>query len=211
MEFFVIASLGSWSTSIFEFYAEATPPRVFMRDFGVYFVITFNFINVLILLNVVIALMADTYSLMSGVRKGLYNYSIVKTVPSYKLDNYYGGMVCLMYPFNLFTFILTPYWICVSDRKRLKAFNDRVYDVAYFFVTIIISAVFIAFNLVMLPFAFLKNCVHKVNLLRHNKIECSTCFGYFLLGLPLLLIAQITDLWSFIVQSNNRRKIFQSD
>ena len=179
-----------------------------MRDFGVYFVLMFNFINVLILLNVVIALMADTYSLMSGVRKGLYNYSIVKNVPAYKLDNYYGGMVFLMYPFNMITFLLTPYWLCVSDRKRLKAFNDNVYGVAYFFVTILISAVFIALNLVMLPFAYLKTCVHKVNLLRQNRIECSSCFGYILLGLPLLLLSQITDLWAFIVQSNVRRKIY---
>ena len=211
MEFFITASLGSWSSSIFEFYLQSDPPRKFMRDFGVYFVLTFNFLNVLILLNVVIALMADTYSLMTGVRKGLYNYSIVKTVPAYKLDNYYGGMVFLMYPFNIITFFLMPYWICVKDRKKLKAFNDGVYGVAYFFVTIIISAVFIAFNLVMLPFAYLKTCVHKVNLLRQNKIQCSACFGYFLLGLPLLLISQVTDLWSFIVQSNNRRKIYQSD
>ena len=119
MEFFVTASLGSWSTSIFDHYAEGTPPRKFMRDVGVYFVLTFNFINVLILLNVVIALMADTYSLMSGVRKGLYNYSIVKTVPAYKLDSYYGGLALLMPPFCLFTFFCMPYYLCVKDRKRL--------------------------------------------------------------------------------------------
>ena len=109
-----------------------------MRDFAVYFVLTFNFLNVLILLNVVIALMADTYSLMSGVRKGLYNYSIVRSVPAYKLDNYYGGLALFMIPFCIIPFFLMPYYICVKDRLRLKAFNDRLYDFAYFIVTILI-------------------------------------------------------------------------
>ena len=44
----------------------------------------FVFLNVLVLLNFVIAMMADTYTIMTSVRSGLYNYSIIESAPSIK-------------------------------------------------------------------------------------------------------------------------------
>lgn len=76
-----------------------------------YTTLIFVIINLLILLNVVIAMMTDTYSLMSSVRKGLYNYNIVKATYSYKLDSQYGGLILLPPPLCIISFLTIPiYW-----------------------------------------------------------------------------------------------------
>lgn len=74
------AAMGDYDISIFDVFLETNP---FMYWLGVYNTLTFVFINILVLINVVIAMMTDTYSLMTSVRKGLYNYNIIKATPSY--------------------------------------------------------------------------------------------------------------------------------
>lgn len=75
--------------------------------------------NILILLNIVIALMSDTYQTMTSVRKGLYNYNIVQIEPSYKLDKYYGGLIIFNPPFSIISFLLLPFYLTIKDKKRL--------------------------------------------------------------------------------------------
>lgn len=74
------AAMGDYDISIFDIFLETNP---FMYWLGVYNTLTFVFINILVLINVVIAMMTDTYALMTSVRKGLYNYNIIKATPSY--------------------------------------------------------------------------------------------------------------------------------
>ena len=90
-----------------------------LRDYGIYLVIVYSFINVLILLNVVIAMMADTYAMLSSVRQGIYNYSVLSMFPSYKLDKHYGGLVSYTYPYSMFAFFLLPFYLCIKDKKKL--------------------------------------------------------------------------------------------
>ena len=90
-----------------------------LRDYGIYLVIVYSFINVVILLNVVIAMMADTYALLSSVRQGVFNYSILSIFPSYKLDKCYGGIISYCYPYSMFGFFLLPFYCCIKDKKRL--------------------------------------------------------------------------------------------
>lgn len=98
--------------------------REILREVGIFLVLFYVFLNMLILLNIVIAMMADTYVMMTSVRKGIYNYNIIKVAPTYKLDKYYGGLSMLTPPFCLIgTFCLLPYYLSVHDKKRLERFN----------------------------------------------------------------------------------------
>ena len=54
------------------------PERPVTRKVGIYFVLIFVLMNLLVFINVVIAMMADTYVLMTSVKKGVYNYNIIK-------------------------------------------------------------------------------------------------------------------------------------
>lgn len=61
--FFLMAAFGEFEVSIFDVFL---PERPLIREIGVYFVMSFVFLNVLILINVVIAMMADTYAAMTS-------------------------------------------------------------------------------------------------------------------------------------------------
>ena len=60
--FWLQCGLGNWDTGVLDVYDESLPPNEFLKSFGTYMIIIFVFINIIVLLNVVIAMMADTYS-----------------------------------------------------------------------------------------------------------------------------------------------------
>lgn len=201
--YWIQCAFGEWDIGIFEPIKESLPVKYKM---GVYLTFTYVFINMLVLLNVVIAMMADTYALMTSVRKGLYNYTIIKTQSSYMTNKYYGGLLVLNAPFSVISFCLLPFYCFIRDKKKLESFNTRFYLFMQGCFYVPLSAVFISLNLLMVPFAFLKTCVHKVNLLRKGIVTFRACLAYPIIGLPILLYAQLTDFWAFLKASFSTRK-----
>ena len=117
--YWVNCALGDWDLEIFDQLIEKTPPSPYLRDYGIYLVIIYSFINVLILLNVVIAMMADTYALLSSVRQGVYNYSVLSIFSSYKLDKDYGGLIVFVYPYSIAGTLMLPFFCCIKNKQRL--------------------------------------------------------------------------------------------
>ena len=114
--YWVNCALGNWDLEIFDILLELPTPSPNLRDYGIYLVVIYSFINVIILLNVVIAMMADTYAMLSGVRRGVYNYSVLSIFPSYKLDKCYGGIIAFCYPYSMFGFLILPFYCCIKDK-----------------------------------------------------------------------------------------------
>ena len=173
--------------------------------------LSFVFLNAIILLNVVIAMMADTYANMTSMRQGIYNYNILLIAPAYKLDKRYGAITALPTPLTIFTFILLPYYLCVNDKDRLESFNMKVYKTAYFFVSVVFGIIFVAINLILLPFGYLKTCWYKIKLCKRDIIPVSDVLLYVLGGLIMGIVVQVPDLWAFIKQSWNQEKAKRSD
>ena len=195
--FWISAGLGDWDLSIFDHYRDNfDPPREFHRYVGIYTLLTFVFINVVVLINVVIAMMTDTYRVMTDLRKGVYNYNIIRAAPAYKLDKYYGGLILTTNPFCILSFMLLPFYWFIKNKETLHSLNSRFYLVNYTLVAMPLGVIFFVVNLAMMPFAYLKTCVHKVNLARMGVIGVGSCFGYITTGLFMLLFAQFTDLWA---------------
>ena len=160
--FFQVAFV-SYDLEIFDVYE---PDRPNLKKFGELFMLSFLFVNALILLNVVIAMMADSYGFMANRRIGIYNYMMIKAAPSYANDKHYGALAFLPAPFAVVSFLTIPYYLCVKEKERLRRFTDRFNVSCYFIVSIIISVIFLAINLTLVPFAYLKNCWHKIKLAR---------------------------------------------
>jgi len=165
----------------------------------------------LILLNVLIAMMADTYSLMTSQRKGLYNYGIIRAVPAYKVSKHYGGLLIDVFPFSVIGFLLLPLYAMIKDKTRLIQLTKTVYMLLYTVVALMLSVYYLIANLLMMPFAYLKTCGHKISLLTKKRIGLANCLLYILIGLPLLIVAQATDLYTFLLVSFSTRKRYQSD
>ena len=206
--FFIDAAFGGYDLGVFDIFE---PDRMFLKWFGIIFILIFVFLNLLILLNILIAMMADTYSLMTSVRKGLYNGNIIRAVPAYKTNKVYGGLLILIPPFSILSFLLLPFYLLIKDHEKLKFLTNTVFMTLYTVVAFFLSIYYIICNAIMMPFAYLKTIVHKLNLLRMKKVSCADCLFYVLIGLPLLLVAQLTDLVTFLRVSFASRKRYQSD
>ena len=180
-----------------------------MKKIGIYLVLVFVFLNVLVLLNFVIAMMADTYATMTSVKKGLYNYSIIETAPSFKPEKQYGGLI-LTPPFCLISFLVLPFYIWIQDKKKLEKLNRGLYLIYYTVLSIPMSVVFMASNLLLTPFAYIKTCIQKVTLVKHRAISCPSLLAYLFMGPFVLLFAQLFDLIAFLRVSFSRSKIFTS-
>ena len=141
------------------------------------------FVNALVLLNVVIAMMADTYVFMTSLKIGIYNHSVIKTAPSYANHKHYGALAFLNAPLAVFSFLTIPYYLCVTDKKRLEKFTTRFNMGVYAFFSIPISVAFLVINLLLVPFAYLKTCWHKIKLANSGSISAINVFAYVLFGL----------------------------
>ena len=177
------------------------PERPALNRIGVYFVLSFVFLNLVILINVVVAMMADTYGAMTPLRLGIYSHAVMKTAPAYAPNKHYGPLALLPPPFCAISFLTLPYYLCVKDKARLEKFSRRFNMVAYFFISIIISLAFVVFNLVLLPFAYLKTIGHKITLKNAKLISVCDVVAYVVFGPFSSLIVQVPDLWAFLKTS----------
>lgn len=71
----------------------------------------------------------------------------------------------------------------------------------YFPVSILTSMIFLTINLLLVPFAYVKTCCHKIKLAHANLIPVIDVFSYMFLGLFMGIIVQIPDLWGFLKSS----------
>ena len=89
--------------------------------------------------------------------------------------------------------------------------TKTIYYSIYTPFLVIISVIFLALNLIMMPFAFLKTLIHKILIVSRGETPFYSIFSYLVIGLPLLVLSQFTDLWAFIKSSFFTRKRYQSD
>ena len=86
--------MGSWN---FEVYDEETDDGHVIESvkvIGRMYHIVFLLINVVILLNLVIAILGNTYGMYEPIQNGLFYNVLIHVFPLYDWDNEYGYIVC---------------------------------------------------------------------------------------------------------------------
>lgn len=191
------ASFGSYDLGVFDVYAESPTPS--LKIIGHFFFFIFLFFNLVLLLNMVIAMMADTYAAMNEIKTGIYNYNVLIVEPQWRMNKHFGGIIALSPPLSPLTVLFLPFYAIFSKNKTvLKGMTSGLKMLNYFFILVIMTAFFIAFNLLLWPFAWLKTCYAKFKLARSGRGPLYAPFLYFLIGLPLLLVLQVPDTFDFI-------------
>lgn len=143
----------------------------------------------ILLLNMVVAMMTDTYAEMSMYKKGIYNYQIMKILPQYKVNQNYGGLIAWTHPLNLISVPLIPYYLYKrNDKQTLRKLTRFIMMVNYSLHQVICSVLFVALNLLMLPFAYMKTILAKIRLAQAGAIRVSDVVLYVIIGIPLLLL-----------------------
>ena len=190
-------SMGAWDLTIYD---SVTPPE--KRMLGKVFHLFVMCVNMLLLLNLIIAIMTDTYAYYNSFRRGLFSRNIIEAVPSYQNDKRYGALISAFPPFNLISIFLLPIMLCIREKGTLKAFNLAVCKVIYFPMLLLASLVFFIASLLMVPLAYGKMVIFKFKLYKGSCEELTNkCGLYILIGLPMLLIGCFTDLYWFVRHS----------
>ena len=114
-------------------------------------------------------------------------------MPSYKNDKRYGGLIVLIPPFNLLAYFLLPVYVMTKDREKLAKINDKVCRIIYSPIAFLMSAFFFTSSVLIAFPAWIKVIVHK--LMRGTKLNA---LGYFVLGIPVLIITAVTDTYWFV-------------
>lgn len=112
--------------------------------------------NCILMLNFVIAMLADTYSKLTSQSLGLYYDGVIARIPVYEDDLKYGGLIIGTPPFNVLAIFLVPYYLCVKDEEKLIAVNHAFTKIVFLPIALIMSVVFAALSLALVPFAYLQ-------------------------------------------------------
>jgi len=126
--------------------------------------IVFVLINVILMLNFVVAILADTFAKYDNIQLGLYYNVLNNKFPSYEWHPHYGALVCSKIPTP--TFILTvpflPLFVLITSEEYLSILNTFVYQVLYLPLSIVMQTFFFLFNCTIIPIAFIVNSLRLI-------------------------------------------------
>jgi len=149
------------------------------------------FVNMILIINLLIAIMSDTYSRMSNKRIGLYWSTVIKEMPKFRYHSTYGVLVMLPFVLSWIGFLCIPFFCCLKSQSRLRQINDFSIKYVFSIYAVILLAIFMSVNLVLMPFAYLKSLAHKVVLFKHyhGADQLKNVLFFAILGVPLLLFS----------------------
>ena len=120
---------------------------------GEIYLLIFILMNTILILNLLIAILADTYSLYKSQELVLYINEILMLRPSMEYNSNCSALVSTFAPLNLIPFVFSPLFFI---KKKTKTLNNVVLCLEFIPVMIIISVFYLAISLVLLPFTYIK-------------------------------------------------------
>ena len=194
---YLSASLGEFDLHQYDEYPG------FKGNFGLFMHILVLFVNMILIINLLIAFMSDTYARMASVRIGLYWSSVIKEMPKFAYDKHYGVLVMFPFLFSYIGFLVLPCFVLIKDKKKLAAVNELAFKIFYFPISLVVLSVFMAVNLILLPIAYGKTLIHKIVLYRRYRGTdlFKNVILFLVLGIPFLVCSQLTDVYYFMVHS----------
>ena len=128
---------------------------------------------------------------MSAEKIGLYWASCINESPKYKYDKHYGVLVMMPFILSWIGFLSLPVLLCTKKKKILAFYNNIFFFIGYSFLCPFLISIFMAVNLMLLPLAYIKTIVHKVELIRayQGKDQVYNMISFFLIGIPILVVA----------------------
>ena len=131
-----------------------------LKYIGVSYQMLFLAVNLILMLNFVIAILSDTYSKLSGLKEGLYYNQLIKIFPSLDWDSKYGSLVCSNAPFNLFMIPIVPFMMYYENNEpTLILINEFACYILYLPVAFSMSVIFGVINIFLAPIAYFYNVV----------------------------------------------------
>jgi len=134
-------------------------------------------------------------------------------MPKHEYSKHYGVLSIFPFIYSWISLLIMPLLLCVKNKTTLKYINEVCYLLVYGPLSLCLLAVFIAVNMALLPFAYLKAVIYKsLFVIRYKSFSY---FGqlcmYIVMGIPFLLCAQFTDLYRFSIHTYNTKQREQNE
>jgi len=115
------------------------------------------------LLNFIVAILANTYNLFDLRSNGLYLSEILNARDDLIYDDNYGSFLSSVPPINIIQIPFIPLaMILKRDDPWLLLMNSFLMQVQYFILMSIIFAAFLVVSLVLIPFAWVRGIYDKI-------------------------------------------------
>ena len=150
------ASLSNWALRIYDGLSQGDRT-------GEVFHILSVIINMILMLNLVIAILSETYARLAPQRLGLYYDGLIASMPGYKFDKRYGILILLPPPFNVLSLVPILVLMCSWKEKALRRANRCMITIAFIPFAILYTSAFVCFNFLLIPFAYTRGVFHKVS------------------------------------------------
>lgn len=130
--------------------------------------LSFLVLNMIVIMNLVIAILATIYEEYSSFKRGLFYDTLIAALPKHKHDRYYGFMVTYPGIFAPILIMLAPVaWLLKKVSPSLAyVFNMILSLVAYLPIGFLAITVFVACQVCLVPVVFVAVILSKLRITR---------------------------------------------
>ena len=143
------SSMGNYDFSIFD---QVEDPNV--KNYGKGFLMVTVIIFTILILNLIIAILSNTYNIFDPFSNALYLSKILASRDLLQYDEHYGAFLQAMSPLNAFTLPMVPFGIFMDPSTKL---NTITMSIQYILLMMIMFIYFFIISAILLPFAYLKS------------------------------------------------------
>jgi len=126
--------------------------------------LTFSIIGTIMLVNLLIAVFTNVYTLLMKKSQSLLIKQIIDERPVHQFDPHYSGLTNSPFPFNALAVPFIPfYWFFKSQKL-----NNFVLKIEHFFIVLILLPLFTLVSFTLSPLAFFKCVAIKIKILKRR-------------------------------------------
>ena len=95
-------------------------------------------INMIIALNLLIALLSTTYSDLHEKSLAIYYIGIIQERPTYKYSKSYGSLVSACFPYNIISYLCSPLLLSQAHRHSLNNIIMHVSFIPFLLISLLL-------------------------------------------------------------------------
>jgi len=118
-----------------------------------------------LLVNLIIAILSETYQRLSIQKLGLYYDGVIEVIPAYKYKKFYGALIAACPPFNLLVLPFLPFFALTNKKTKVRRLNNALVKVIFFPFALIYASLFSLINILMWPLAYVVTIYRKAKLI----------------------------------------------
>lgn len=146
--------MGNYDFGIFEEIDD-----VIIRNAGKAYLMLSIVIFTILILNLIIAILSNTYNIFDPKSNGLYLSKILATRDELQHDENYSAFIAAMSPLNVIILPFVPIFIFFKPNPNV---NTIILKSQYFLLLMILFFFFNIISILLLPFAYLKSLIYKL-------------------------------------------------